>query len=217
MLTGLCLAVAACCIFVVTAPVVVLPTPVLREAMRNCFRSDGTFSGYRSKYEFRAFTDLGRTMLVVLLLILSPLLLAAIAIHSLVIPAPLAIEALLTNFSDSDAWRTNPRRGPFEDVARRHEQFVMEQGGTRQDALKIQRVLWRSLPAIGIVWLAAMFVFADWICRLSRTAFRDYHHGLRTRSMILSNKRHARHLCEQPEVQARRDYLTGCHRADARP
>jgi len=211
MLTGLSLAVVVCCIFVVTAPVVVLPTPVLREALRNCFRSDGKFSGYRSKHEFRAFTGLGRTMLAVLLLILSPLLLAGIAIHSLVIPAPLAVEALLTNFNDSDAWRTNPRRGPFEDVARRHEQFVLEQGGTRQDALKIQRVLWRSLPAIGIVWLAAMFVFADWICRLSRTGFRDYHHGLRTRSMILSNKRHAVQLCKQPEVQARRDYLTGCN------
>lgn len=217
MLTGLILIVAVSCVFVLTAPFVVLPTPVVRIAIANCFRSDGTFSRYRSRFEFRAIAGLGRSMLAVLLVILAPLLLAGLAIHSFVIPAPLAVEALLTDFSDADAWRTNPKRGPFEDVARRHERFVMEQGGTRQDALGIQKVLWQSLPAIGIVWLISMFVFADWICRLSRAAFQDYHHGLRTRSLILTNKRHAAHLCTQPDVQARRSYLTGTYDAGTAP
>lgn len=209
MLTGLLVIVAAIWLFVITAPLVVLPSRARRAAARNCFRSDRSFSRHRAAHEARAIADLGGTMLVVLLVVVSPLLLASVAIHSVVIPVPLAFEALQTDFNNDAAWEANPRRGPYEQVAQKHERFVVARGGTKADARVIQKVLWKSIPFVIITWTVSMFVFAGWICRLSRAAFCEYHRGLRTRTLILNNKRHAVALCKRPNVIARRSYLTG--------
>lgn len=209
MLLGLALVLFGVPLFVMTAPLVVLPPRARRAAARNCFRSDRSFSRHRASHEARAIIDLGGTMFVVLLIVLAPLAVAAVAVHSSVIPIPLAIEAVQTDFSNSEAWELNPRRGPYESIAQRHERFVLSRGGTLQDARAIQKVLWTTAPFVAIVWVASMFVLAGWICRLSRVAFCEYHQGLRTRTMILHNKRHAATLCKQPAVAARRRYLTG--------
>lgn len=206
---GLLIVIAAAWLFVITAPLVILPSRARRAAARNCFRSDRSFSRHRAAHEARAIADLGGTMLVVLLVVLSPFLVAVVAIHSVVIPIPLAFEALQTDFNNHAAWEANPKRGPYEQVAQKHEQFVIARGGSRADARAIQKVLWRSVPFVLLIWLVAMFVFAGWICRLSSAAFCEYHRGLRTRTLIISNKRNAVALCKQPSVIARRRYLTG--------
>ena len=209
MLAGLIILLLAMPLFVITAPLVVLPPRARRAAARNCFRSDRSFSRHRATHEARAIVDLGGTMLVVLLVILAPLAVAIVAVHSFAIPMPLALEAVQTDFRNAEAWEANPKRGPYESIAQRHEHFVVSRGGTLQDARSIQRTLWRTAPFVAMLWVVSMFVLAGWICRLSRSAFCEYHTGLRTRTLIISNKRYAVALCKQPNVAARRRYLTG--------
>jgi hypothetical protein len=208
MLAGLLLLLSAP-LFVLIAPLVVLPTRAVRAAGRNCFRSDKSFSRHRAGHELKAIADLGQTMLVVCLLVVSPLVVVVLIVHTFFIPVPLAAEAAMTDFRNSAAWEQNPRRGPYEGIAQKHERFVVNRGGTVRDAHSIQKTLWRSAPGVILIWFASIVGIMGWMCRLCSTAFCEYHKGLRTRTMILSNKRLAAQLCLDPSVAARRHYLTG--------
>lgn len=173
------------------APLLVIPARARRALLANCRNDDGTISAFRSKVELKALFDLSGTITATCLVVALPLILMMGAIHSFVIPIPLAIESVNTDFRNESAWKANPKRGPFENVALKHERFVIANGGTKKNAHAMQRTLWQWLPAFFLLWIVFLAALSGWLFSWLRRAFYDYHKDLRTRSLLVGNRQYA--------------------------
>lgn len=129
-----------------------IPPAIRRLLELNTTRLDGTRSRRRAKREARHFRQFAKEMVIALLLILLVANSLLVLIHTLVIPIPIAAEAVLLVHPDSAVWRDHL---DAEAIANRH---VLSFAWGREAARATQRVLWNYWPIV-LVAVAAIVAF----------------------------------------------------------
>lgn len=161
----------------------ILPRASRRLALKNLWRSSGEFSPKRVCVEYKELSQLTGRIGVVAAVAMIPAIVVLGATHCWLMPIPLAVDTIFMSNDGSDTGSIAADQVRLD----RHNQFVQDNGGTRQDALAIRkRVRTNGFLVLAIVGFITIG-FLSCSVPFFRSAFDDYHNGLRQRRLILAN------------------------------
>ncbi len=137
-----------------------IPTTLLKAAKENCFRLNDSHSDRRESMERKALFKVRTDLWAVALLILFVGNGVLLAVHTLVIPIPLAVSAATAFDADREDWANNLRSLDLDGQYTSWYTNNLQPG--RQQAEASMESLWNAWPLVAIallVWLAASVAF----------------------------------------------------------
>ena len=161
-----------------------IPASLCKASRDNCYRIDGSISSRREKRERAARAKIRSDLFAILLIVALSGNLLALAIHSLVIPLPVAAETLaLFNF-DADSWRDAIRDRSLD---RQYSEWVAIEHAGNSHLDQKQHFVKATFPVVvcaALAWLVGSFVLI-WYSYLS--TMREYDRGIKVRFMEYLN------------------------------
>ncbi len=151
-----------------------LPKQVIRTALSNCRRSDGTWSRKRAVTEIKEVTDISGGLLLALVasfvMTIGPLLL----IHITIVPIPMVLDIFGAFDVNPVQWEAGIETGNLGDVGTQYEMWGQQRGYSEEKLRFWQEFLWRSWPVL--LALAAVFtgLFYWFVSRFYLSAAAHY-------------------------------------------
>ena len=155
-----------------------IPTALCKTSRDNCYRIDGSKSSRREAREHIAKSKIRSDLFAILLIVALSGNLLALAIHSLVIPLPVAAETLaLFNF-DIDSWRDAISNSNLD---RQFSEWATSEHADNTQMDQNQHFVKATFPAVAcaaLAWLIGSFSLI-WYTYLS--TMREFNVGIKSR------------------------------------
>lgn len=168
-----------------------VPWQVVRLALQNCIRLDGSTSWRRVRRETIRLMRLVAGLLV--MPVLAAVLVGSVVavIHSYIVPLPVVHDVFRAYHSDPLVWEDNIEIGSLGDVGEDYEQWSQRKGFSPETARFWQELLWHNWMPAAIFALLIAVVLLWLFARYYVSLVRHYQKGIVQRRRMYDCRDHA--------------------------
>jgi len=179
--------------------ILMIPSPIVRVALQNCNRRDGSRSRKRTVSELKQFGNYLASFLVLVLFAAGTAGGSLVAVHQYIIPIPIVVDVLRAFDIDRAVWEAKLEEGGPADISAKYESWGLQNGYSIDHLRFWEESLWKGWCFFAVCGLLCVWFLGWFVGRCHVVATASYSQGVWKRRSIYAELDFANRKCHSKD------------------